>query len=167
MVALNGFDANQVAPSAPMESLPEGKYEVMIVASKDVPTKAGTGSFIELEMDVISGPHTGRKAWDRLNINNPNQTAVDIAYKTLSAICHAVGVMTPRDTQDLHNKPMILTRKAKRDKKTGDVSVECAGYEPRGGSQPAALAPQPPQTYQPPAQQAQPSVGAAPPPWRR
>lgn len=182
MVALNGFDATQVAPSEPRESLPPGNYEVMIVASKQVDTKAGTGWYIELEMDVIAGQFQGRKVWDRLNLVNPNQQAVEIAQRTLSSICHAVGVLQPQDTEQLHHKPMMLTMKAKADKQNpGQMRVEPAGYAPKAAAQPGngwqpprqqAPAPQPqmppppampsaPQTMQPPAN----STGT--PPWRR
>ena len=75
---------------------------------KEKPTKAGTGSYMQLTVEIIDGQHSGRKLIDRLNLNNPNKVAVDIAQRTLSSICRATGVMTPTDSQELHDKPMMV-----------------------------------------------------------
>ena len=85
------FDASSVEPAAPLEPLPPGKYVAQIVQSEMRATRAGNGQYLWLEMDVIEGPHQGRKIWDQLNLVNPNQQTVEIAQRALSAICHAVG----------------------------------------------------------------------------
>lgn len=104
---LNGFNANDVDPAESREPVPAGWYKVVISASEEKPTKAQTGSYLNLEMQIIDGDHAGRNVYDLLNLNNPNQTAVEIAQRTLSSICRAVGVMTPRQSEDLHDKPMM------------------------------------------------------------
>lgn len=108
---LQGFDANEVEPSAPREAIPAGWYKVVITASEEKPTKAQTGSYLQLTMEIIEGERAGRKFFDRLNLNNPNETAVDIARRTLSSICRAVGVNTPRTSDDLHDKPLMAKLK--------------------------------------------------------
>lgn len=105
---LQGFDANQVEPNAPLDPLPAGWFRCVIVASEEKPTKAQTGSYLMLTLEVIEGEHSGRRIIDRLNLNNPNQTAVEIAQRTLSGICRACGVMTPRTSNDLHDKPLMV-----------------------------------------------------------
>ena len=104
---LNGFDANNVDPAESREPIPANWYKVVISASEEKPTKAQTGSYLNLTLEIIEGEHAGRKVFDLLNLNNPNQTAVEIAQRTLSSICRAVGVMTPRQSEDLHDKPMM------------------------------------------------------------
>lgn len=130
MATLN-FDATNVEPNVGFEPLPEGKYQAVIVESEMKATKAGTGKYLELKMEVIEGEMKGRAVWDRLNLENPNQTAVDIARGTLSAICRAVNVMQPKDSVDLHNLPMTILVKCKKRPDDGSISNEIGGYAPR------------------------------------
>ena len=105
---LNGFNAADVEPTAEYTPLPAGWYKAVFTASEEKPTKAQTGSYLQLTAEIIEGEHQGRKLIERLNLNNPNSTAVEIAQRTLSGICRAVGVMTPRDSSDLHDKPFMV-----------------------------------------------------------
>ena len=110
MASLGGtFDATNVEPSAPIEILPPGKYPVQIIKSEMKDTKAGTGQLLALEMEIIDGQAKGRKLWENLNLVNPNPQAQEIAQRTLSAICHAVGRLQVSDSDELHFKPMIAT----------------------------------------------------------
>lgn len=131
MATLNGFDANQVEPTASFDPIPAGKYLAAITESEMKPTKNGSGSYLQLTFTVLEGEHKGRVLWARLNLNNPNATAVKIARSELSAICHAVGVMQPRDSVDLHNLPLLITVKLKKREDTGDLTNEIKGYEPK------------------------------------
>lgn len=106
---LSGFNADDFPATDDYSALPGGTYTAAIVASENKPTKSGTGSYLELTLEVIDGQYKGRKIWDRLNLQNPNQTAMDIALRTLASICQAVGVTRPRDSAELHNKPMQVT----------------------------------------------------------
>ena len=105
MADLQGFDANRVEPSKEFDPIPAGKYLAMITASEMKPNKAGTGQFLELTFQILEGEHKNRQLWARLNLSNPNETAMKIAQAELSALCRAVGVMTPRDSVELHNLP--------------------------------------------------------------
>jgi hypothetical protein len=104
------FNARSVEPSTPREDgpVPAGWYRMWIVASEIKPTKKGDGKRMELEMDVIEGPHKNRKVWEGLNIQNPNEQAQEIALRDLSAICHAIGVLNFTHPQQLHRKPMLV-----------------------------------------------------------
>ena len=155
MVALN-FNAAGVKPNAALEPLPTGIYNVIITNSQEKPTKAGTGSYIEFEMTVQGGEFNGRKVFDRLNTNNPNQTAVDIAYGTLSAMCHVTGVLNLQDTAQLHGKPFqAVVSKVPRADQPGSFSNEVKGYKDINGNDPGMAG----QVAQP---QAQPQWAAAP-----
>ena len=101
MADLNGFNANQVEPTTEFEAIPAGKYLAMITESEMKPTKSGAGSYLQLTFQILEGPYKGRFLWSRLNLNNANGTAVQIARSELSAICRAVGVMTPSDSVEL------------------------------------------------------------------
>jgi hypothetical protein len=58
MVQIN-FDASQVDPSVPFEVLPSDKYLVEITHSEMKVTKAGDGSYLELELTVLDGQTSG------------------------------------------------------------------------------------------------------------
>lgn len=104
MATLN-FDANQVQPEESLEALPAGWYNCQIVGSEIKPTAKG-GAYLQLDLQVLDGQYAGRRIFDRLNIKNENPTAVEIAYRRLSAYCHAVGVLKVEDSQQLHGIPL-------------------------------------------------------------
>ncbi|MEX0654444.1 MAG: DUF669 domain-containing protein [Phycisphaeraceae bacterium] len=153
MANLNGFDANQVEPTASFDPLPAGKYLAAITNSQQKPTKNGDGSYLELEFTVLDGDYKDRKVWDRLCISHPNAMTVKIARGNLSAICRAVGVMQPRDSVELHNIPLLITVKCKKRTDTGELTNEVKGYEAKA----AATAPAPQQA----------PVHSNTPPWKR
>ena len=129
MANLSGFDASKVEPSVAFEPLPAGDYPVMIIDSKDKPTKRGDGKYLELKLQVASGKYQNRQIFDRLNLDNPNDEAVKIARATLSAICRAVNVLTPNDSSELHNRKLLATVKVKPDQ-NGNPRNEISGYKP-------------------------------------
>ena len=128
MANLNGFNATEVEPTTSFEPLPAGKYLAAITESEMKPTKSGSGSYLQLTFTILEGEYKNRVLWARLNLNNPNATAVKIARSELSAICHAVGVMQPRDSVDLHNLPLVITVKLKKRDDTGELTNEIKGY---------------------------------------
>lgn len=130
MASLEGFDASEVDPNEGFSAIPAGDYDVIITASEWKPTKAGTGRYLELQLQVVSGAHINRKLFDRLNLENRNETAVKIARGTLSAICRAVNVITPKDSSELHHKSLTATVKVTKDN-NGNPTNEVKGYKPR------------------------------------
>jgi hypothetical protein len=131
MADLRGFDANKVEPATQFEPIPAGKYLAMITASEFKANKAGTGRFLELVFTIIEGEHKNRQLWGRLNLENPNELAMKIAQGELSALCRAVGVLTPGDSVELHNLPLVIKVRCKKRKDTGEISNEIGGYEKR------------------------------------
>ncbi len=101
------FGATGIQPIQPLEVLPPGKYTAHIISSEMRLTKDGTGQYLYLEIDVLEGPYRGRKLFDRLNLVNTNSQTVEIAQRTLSAICHATGRMEVQDSEELHLIPFL------------------------------------------------------------
>ena len=131
MANLNGFDASQVEPTASFDPIPAGKYLAAITESEMKPTKNGSGNYLQMTFTVLDGEYKNRVLWARLNLHNPNATAVKIAKSELSALCRAVGVMQPRDSVELHNIPLLITVKVKKREDTGELTNEIKGYEPK------------------------------------
>ena len=128
MANLN-FNATEVEPAGSFEPIPAGKYPAAITESEMKPTKNGSGSYLQLTFTITEGEHKNRLLWARLNLNNPNASAVKIARSELSAICHAVGVMQPRDSLELHNIPLVIAVKLRKREDSGELTNEIKGYE--------------------------------------
>ncbi|MEZ4651965.1 MAG: DUF669 domain-containing protein [Candidatus Eisenbacteria bacterium] len=137
MADLAGFNANEVEPASEWEPVPAGQYVAVITASEMKATKAGTGRYLELTLQIVDGAYQGRLLWSRINLENPNATAVEMGRAELSAVCRAVGVMTPRDSAELHDIPMLVTVKVKKRDDTGDFTNEIRGYAPKASAVPA------------------------------
>lgn len=112
---------------------PAGKYQAVIVDSEMKPNKAGTGEYLQLEFEIIEGEYKNRKLWTRLNINNPNPDAVRMARADLSAICHAVNVIQPGDSVELHNLPLTITVKCRKTP-DGEIVNDIKGYAPKASA---------------------------------
>jgi hypothetical protein len=131
------------------------------------------GQMLKLTLQVIDGEHTNRMLFDRLNLVNSNPKAEEIAQRTLSSICHAVGKYQIRDSAELHNLPLIASVKIRPASADGQYGPQndIKGYKPATAQQ-ATQAPaqqpvaQPAPTQQPIPQAAQASQApAGTPPW--
>jgi hypothetical protein len=151
------------------EPIPAGDYPMQILASEMAPNSKGNGRFLKLEMEITEGPQAGRKLTERLNLENPNAQAVDIAQRTLRAIIFACGLTTCDDSEQLHMRKMSVRVNVKeRNDKPGVMSNEIGGYKPLGSGAPvqngrASPAPSPSPSPSPSASSAQSNV----PPWKR
>lgn len=165
MASLN-FNASTVEPTQSYEPLPEDWYLVIMTKSEMKPTKDGDGAYLETELTVQEGPMKGRKIFYRLNIKNKNPVAQEIAYRQLSAICHAVGVIQVEDSQQLHGLPFkvkVIIRKDEsgRYDPSNEVKAIKSANESGGTQPPVGFTPPPSATH---AQTAAP-VGVGTPPW--
>lgn len=147
------FNAND-APVAQQRSfgpLPNGDYPVVITKSDVRATKAGTGQYIELEMQVTDGEHSGRRLWERLNVSNPNKQAEDIAKAALGQLMEAVDVLHMEKTEQLHDIPFVVS--VEIDRKEPDrnrivayskvISAPAAPARPAPAAKPAAAGARP------------------------
>lgn len=128
---LTGFDASTVEPQRTFEPIPAGKYTAVISASEERQTRAGTGSYLSLTLQIVDGEHKGRRLFENLNIKNPNQAAVEIANKTLSSICRAVGTMRPSDSSELHDVPISIVVGTRQRQDNGETVNVVKSYEPQ------------------------------------
>jgi len=136
------FDVTSAPELAPAPSkyapIPAGDYKAMITESEMKPTRAGTGQYLQLVWEITDGQHADRKIWDRLNLVNPNPTAVDIAKRDLASIMRAVGLDKIDDTEQLHYKEVMITVTVRKGDNGYEDSNEIKAYAPAGRSAPAA-----------------------------
>lgn len=143
MATLN-FDATNVAPMNNFDALPAGKYNVVITDTEVKENRSGTGSYLQVEFEVIDGEYVNRKLWTRLNLWHTNVEAARIATSELSSICRAVNLLHINDSSELHNLPLSVSVKCRKTP-DGEIVNEIKGYEKvtaSGGAVPI-LAPAP------------------------
>ncbi len=133
-MAVINFNAQQVKPQDSFEPIPANWYNVMIDESEIKPTNAADGHYLEMRMTVMDGEYANRKLFGRFNIDNKNQTAVDIAYAQLSSICHAVGVLQVDDTNLLHGKPFQVKVTVRPPQGAYDASNELKAFKACDGN---------------------------------
>jgi len=149
------FNAQNVAPAEnSFDMIPNGWYRQVIEKAELKPTKAGTGSYISLQVriqgQVDTGEHANRVVFGNINYTNPNPEAQDIGQRQLSALCHAIGVMILSAVEQLCGIPH--EGRIKQGKATyntpGDASSgvafearnEIQGFRALGGGAPAPAA---------------------------
>ena len=123
MVQLS-FDARAVEPRMGFDPIPSGWYKAMITEADLKPTRAGTGSFLNIQFSVLEGQFQNMKVFARLNIDNPNAQAKEIAFRELSTICHAIGIQVLQDSEELKNKPMFIRVKKRTGQKNAETGEE-------------------------------------------
>lgn len=178
------FNATEIEPPKEFGALPTDWYEVAIVDSAIEPTKKGDGHKLKIVYQVLSGEYVNRKIFENLNLDNPNPTAVKIAQETLSAMCHATGVMLLNEPEQLYDIPFgikVVYEPAKGEysesnRVKGWCRLDEIESKRRKGAAPASTAPAAP-IRAPAAAQAAPKAapatnnrpvpGASRQPWRR
>ena len=102
------FDATKVAPNEGFGLIPAGEYQAQIVSTEMVKNNSGKGKHLKLKVKILGPEYKGRVLFDHLNLFNPNKEAVQIAEAQLSAICHALEIKRIKNTQQLHDKPLLI-----------------------------------------------------------
>lgn len=120
------------------DPIPEGMYKAVIIDSEMKPTKAGTGAYLELKFEVIDSQYEGKWIRARLNLQNKNAKAVEIAQRDLSSICRAIGKKVIADSEELHHKPLQIKVVIQPERGEYAASNEIKAYSPANA--PAAVA---------------------------
>lgn len=128
------FNAEEVEPSSSFDPIPAGWYQAIISSSEMKPTRDGYGEYLSLTLQIIEGQYENRLVFARLNLKNANDKSVDIARKDLAAICRAVGVMSPKSSEELHDKPLMIKVKIRPAQGEYDASNDVCGYKADEGT---------------------------------
>lgn len=115
MADLGGtFDAN-AKENNQSSCLPAGEYDAVCIKSERKATNAGDGQYLACEFKITKGEFQNRSIFCNFNLwLHPSKVeAINIAKGQFSQFCRAVGVLTPKDSSELHNKPFIVKINAK------------------------------------------------------
>ena len=122
-----------VAP-ADYSALPAGTYAAVIADTAFKDAKSSSGKYLECKYQIIDGSHKGRIIFHRMNLVNSNQNTVDIANREFSATKRAVGKIAIKDSEELHNIPLLITLKYVPPKGEYGESNQITKWEPMGGA---------------------------------
>jgi hypothetical protein len=129
MADLGGsFNAQEVAPLGDRTPIPAGEYRCAIVKSEWKDTANGRGKYLEFTFQILEGEQQGRMIWSRLNLQNQNAQAVQIARSELSSICRAVAKMEVKDSSEMHDIPLMVAVTVKKREDNGEPTNEVKGY---------------------------------------
>ncbi len=132
---LGNFNANDQGEMRDgFDPIPVGKYLAVISASSYGPNSKGTGQVLKLTFQVVEGDYANRLIFVNLNLVNSNAEAEKIAKIELAAICRAVGVITPKDSSELHDKPLVIKVMIEPAKNGYEAKNIIKGYEAMGAS---------------------------------
>ncbi len=103
--ALSAFPLDS---SQHVQAVPPGRYPAVIIDSELKDIRAGTGKYLQLAFEVSGGPYAGHVAFARYCIQHINPVTARIAKKDLAAVCEAAGVPQPKDSAELHDRPLSI-----------------------------------------------------------
>ena len=108
------FNIQEVRPfSGVNQTLPQGVYDVEIIAERILDLRDGRSQGLALDYQVLTGQFKGQRIRDVLNLWHANTDAVNMARARLAAIAASVNVQALNDTSELYRKPfriMLSTR---------------------------------------------------------
>jgi hypothetical protein len=120
-----GFNVMDYAPGNASETESKeytlatpGKYKVEIIDSSEEISAAGN-RYLKLKLSIMEGPHKGTWIWDNLNLYHPTESVQGLARQILGTISKSCGIIGPKDTSELHYKPLFALL---------DVDPESNGY---------------------------------------
>lgn len=144
------------------ELLPVGIYQMTIIGVEMKDTKALTGKYLELTLEVASGPHAGRRHWDRLNLQNPNAQTQAIAQESLKRLKDLCGIKQLTSSMQFLGQQIPVKVDQKKRKDQPDVLENVVYYNAPQATQAAQARPAVPQG----APAAAAAAGASQPTWR-
>lgn len=128
MADLGGTYDATAKENNPDSVIPAGEYRMTLVKSEKKRTKSGDGEYLNCEFRVTSGEHQNAVIFQMFHLWNKSEKAVGIARGQFSELCRAVGVLSPKDSSELHNRPFIGKVKVRDDDEFGKKN-EMRGYE--------------------------------------
>lgn len=135
------FNPTQFDPTQGSSSLPVGKHKVIVKSSEVKPTADGSNGYLQLNLEIIEGQYQGLEGAYRLNLYHQSKQTSEIAHRQLSAVCHAIGLLSViTDSAQLHNVPFIVEvalQKGEAGNEKGYTEVkkvyDVNGNEPKAG----------------------------------
>jgi hypothetical protein len=142
MASLGGsYNPDAEPSSGSFEPLPADDYTLEIVESDYTANAKGNGMVLKLTTQVVGGEYDGRKLFINLNLEHENEKAQDIAQREFAALRRAVGVLNPKDSEELHFKAFQAKVGVEKRKDNGELTNRVKQYYFDGDAPAPAAAP--------------------------
>ena len=127
----SGFDANAPENQRANSVVPAGEYRAIMIESEKKATNANDGHYLNTKWQIVSGEFQNRLIFQKFNLwlSAEKQTAIEIARGQFSECCRAVGVLSPKDSSELHKKACLVKVKIGKDTGYGEQN-EITSYKP-------------------------------------
>ena len=112
--------------------IPEGTYRAVISDAGVRENKKGTGHYVSVSLQILSGKYQNSRLWANMNIAHTNVRASNIGIGVLHTIATAVGIKKPKemkDTNEICGIPLQIeiTHRAEL---TGEIKEQVSRYLP-------------------------------------
>ncbi len=154
------------------EPIPAGWYQAQIEKAEVKATKAGNGSYMNVQYKILGPQYAGRVVFGMITIQNPNSTAEEIGKKEMGSLMDACALVSVNNTDSFIGKTLTIKVKVKPATGQYEAGNDVSAWKPAGQVQ-APAAPGPaaafggsvpaPAVPQAPAQAQGPAAGGAPP----
>ena len=166
-MAFIDFNSSAIPEDTGPEPLPAGDYCIYIESSDIRTEDDGTQKLSMVAKVIQPEQYAGRTLFPSFTMYSANADHVKTGQRLLALVCKAVGVIHPRDSVELHDKP-FFTRVVPKSASNGKVYSNLQTFWSTASQAPPMpkTAPKPPAVPQP----AHPSkTGFAPPaqPWQQ
>jgi hypothetical protein len=141
------YDSSQYQGDNDFAPLPPGEYTVTIDKAEIKQTKAGDGHYVNVQLSVVGDKYANRKMFDRMNIDNPSQKAVEIGLRQFSSLCRAAAGgqdVKVTDTDELLGQTVVVKVAVKDDQNVVKAYKVAGTQQPMPPSQPSQKPKQPP-----------------------
>lgn len=125
-LGLGQVNVKDLPQSDSFEPLKPGWYTVQIEKAEVKPTKAGTGSYLNIQYKVNGPTSAGRVVFGTVTLRNPNPTAEEIGRQNLGDLCRACGLIQIQDSDMLIGKNLeikleLIPAVMEKDPTTGEM----------------------------------------------
>src|SRR5688500_2908310 len=93
------------------DPLPPGEYKAIVTESDVVVPKSGDGQMMKLKLEIVEGQYKGRYLFENLCVEHSKEKVAQIAQARLREYCEALSISMLNDTQQLHDRPFLVTVK--------------------------------------------------------
>ena len=121
----------------------EGEHTATIIDSEVGETKNKEGTIVRLDYCLLDEPNGRQDVSEWVVIRHKSKVAENLGRAKMAKICKVLGVANPKDTQELHNRKLIIKIKHK-EMDSGSMFCRVVGHLPAPTSA-AVDAPKPPE----------------------
>jgi len=109
------------------DSIPKGRYVAVLCESDMIPNRTG-GHYLELVFRISEGECAGRTLRRKLFLDCGSFRQRSTARSELQTICRCTSIMTPNDSSELHDIPLLIWVEQKQER-GGRIRSVIEGYD--------------------------------------